>query len=125
MLDEQYCLRSGCDCDRVVVCFFNTKDYVSQGNSSMITVLYRTGKIDSVEPSEGFTQTPKELWLHFMEKYPDILNKFAKRHKQLAKLYSEYRRRTLPVATKKIETPGRNEPCPCGSGKKYKKCCIQ
>jgi SWIM/SEC-C metal-binding protein len=19
--------------------------------------------------------------------------------------------------------PGRNEPCPCGSGKKYKKCC--
>lgn len=25
------------------------------------------------------------------------------------------------------ETPkiGRNEPCPCGSGKKYKKCCLQ
>jgi len=21
-------------------------------------------------------------------------------------------------------TTGRNEPCPCGSGKKYKKCCI-
>lgn len=20
---------------------------------------------------------------------------------------------------------GRNEPCPCGSGKKYKKCCIK
>ena len=20
---------------------------------------------------------------------------------------------------------GRNEPCPCGSGKKYKKCCMQ
>jgi len=20
---------------------------------------------------------------------------------------------------------GRNDPCPCGSGKKYKKCCIQ
>lgn len=23
-----------------------------------------------------------------------------------------------------IETVGRNEPCPCGSGKKYKKCCL-
>jgi hypothetical protein len=22
----------------------------------------------------------------------------------------------------KSESPGRNEPCPCGSGKKYKKC---
>lgn len=24
----------------------------------------------------------------------------------------------------KVATPGRNEPCTCGSGKKYKKCCI-
>jgi uncharacterized protein len=23
----------------------------------------------------------------------------------------------------KAPTPGRNDPCPCGSGKKYKKCC--
>ncbi len=23
-----------------------------------------------------------------------------------------------------IKTPGRNDPCPCGSGKKYKKCCY-
>ena len=22
------------------------------------------------------------------------------------------------------KTPGRNDPCPCGSGKKYKKCCA-
>jgi tetratricopeptide (TPR) repeat protein len=30
-----------------------------------------------------------------------------------------------PVATVRRETPkvGRNDPCPCGSGKKYKKCC--
>jgi len=26
----------------------------------------------------------------------------------------------LPVQSEKF---GRNEPCPCGSGKKYKKCC--
>jgi uncharacterized protein len=25
--------------------------------------------------------------------------------------------------TRRVEkTPGRNDPCPCGSGKKYKKC---
>ena len=24
---------------------------------------------------------------------------------------------------KKAKKPGRNDPCPCGSGKKYKKCC--
>ena len=28
--------------------------------------------------------------------------------------------RTSSASTKKV---GRNDPCPCGSGKKYKKCC--
>jgi uncharacterized protein YecA (UPF0149 family) len=28
-----------------------------------------------------------------------------------------------PVISEK--PPGRNEPCPCGSGKKYKRCCMQ
>jgi uncharacterized protein YecA (UPF0149 family) len=28
-----------------------------------------------------------------------------------------------PVETRRVEeTVGRNDPCPCGSGKKYKKC---
>ncbi|MNM27760.1 hypothetical protein D3C81_382580 [compost metagenome] len=34
-------------------------------------------------------------------------------------------RRKAPVQTLKREEPkvGRNDDCPCGSGKKYKKCC--
>jgi preprotein translocase subunit SecA len=28
-----------------------------------------------------------------------------------------------PGAAKKIKV-GRNDPCPCGSGQKYKKCCL-
>jgi hypothetical protein len=30
---------------------------------------------------------------------------------------------TYRVPAKKQPTPGRNDPCPCGSGKKYKFCC--
>ena len=31
-----------------------------------------------------------------------------------------------PIKTKMAEKKvGRNEPCPCGSGKKYKKCCCK
>ena len=30
---------------------------------------------------------------------------------------------SVPVSS--LPTAGRNEPCPCGSGKKYKKCCLQ
>ena len=28
-----------------------------------------------------------------------------------------------PQPKKSDKKPGRNDPCPCGSGKKYKKCC--
>ena len=37
--------------------------------------------------------------------------------KEIAKAYKKSR---TVVKEKKI---GRNEPCPCGSGKKYKHCC--
>ncbi|MDR0853016.1 MAG: SEC-C domain-containing protein [Clostridiales Family XIII bacterium] len=35
-------------------------------------------------------------------------------------IYNAYRRSKTVI---KEKTPGRNDPCPCGSGKKYKKCC--
>ena len=33
-------------------------------------------------------------------------------------------RNNIEVAKKKPRKLGRNEPCHCGSGKKYKKCCL-
>lgn len=35
-------------------------------------------------------------------------------------ILKEYKKSKIVV---KEKTPGRNEPCPCGSGKKYKHCC--
>jgi len=31
--------------------------------------------------------------------------------------------KSLQLPKKNTDKPGRNDPCPCGSGKKYKKCC--
>ena len=28
-----------------------------------------------------------------------------------------------PIEPRRVHKTGRNEPCPCGSGKKFKKCC--
>lgn len=36
-------------------------------------------------------------------------------------------KRTAAAGGKEVLVPGklgRNDPCPCGSGKKYKKCCL-
>lgn len=48
-----------------------------------------------------------------------------------AQLAAAYRNRPLPLALRlglreirpKLNV-GRNDPCPCGSGKKFKKCCA-
>ncbi len=42
----------------------------------------------------------------------------------VARLYSYFEgARKEPPPPVQVEKIGRNEPCPCGSGKKYKKCC--
>ncbi|PKK39831.1 Protein export cytoplasm protein SecA ATPase RNA helicase [Clostridiaceae bacterium JG1575] len=41
-------------------------------------------------------------------------------------IFSEEKRKELRIEykeSKMVHKVGRNEPCPCGSGKKYKKCC--
>ena len=51
------------------------------------------------------------------------MRKFIALHnmQQLAKLERD-KSKTSQTKSKKYKV-GRNDPCPCGSGKKYKKCC--
>jgi len=57
----------------------------------------------------------KAPWLYELTQWEDILSQ--EKRKEITK---EYRRSKIVVNDNKV---GRNEPCPCGSGKKYKKCC--
>ena len=53
------------------------------------------------------------------------VSKFANNTKQwLIKGYSPNELRISMESVEKLEKVGRNDPCPCGSGKKYKKCCA-
>ncbi|WP_117149521.1 SEC-C metal-binding domain-containing protein [Paraliobacillus zengyii] len=44
--------------------------------------------------------------------------------KQLKPLPTKEEKRSKVVDIRSYKKIGRNEPCPCGSGKKYKKCCL-
>lgn len=57
----------------------------------------------------------KADWLYEMPVWDNLLS--VERRKEL---YREQKKSGTIVKEKKI---GRNDPCPCGSGKKYKKCC--
>lgn len=54
-------------------------------------------------------------WLYELEEWDALLTQERRKD-----LYREQKSSTTVVKDKKV---GRNDPCPCGSGKKYKKCC--
>lgn len=56
----------------------------------------------------------KAPWLYELESWNGILTEEEK---------SELTREYKDSKTVRVQKIGRNEPCPCGSGKKYKKCC--
>ena len=70
---------------------------------ALIINIYRQMLVDGVDINDD-----KEV-KKWMKKHPEVLQGGQ----------------TVKVATVRNEGPkvGRNEPCPCGSGKKYKKCC--
>ena len=57
----------------------------------------------------------KAQWLYGMKEWENIFDKEKRRQ-----IKKEYNRSKIVV---KGEKTGRNDPCPCGSGLKYKKCC--
>jgi uncharacterized protein YecA (UPF0149 family) len=56
----------------------------------------------------------KAKWLYTLDEWDDILTE-----EERADIRKQWRSDKQAVSTK----IGRNSPCPCGSGKKYKKCC--
>ncbi len=57
----------------------------------------------------------KAEWLSTLDEWEDILSEKERQSLKTA-FYEEHRAKSQKLA-------GRNDPCPCGSGKKYKKCC--
>ena len=57
----------------------------------------------------------KAKWLYELKEWDDVLDK-----EKRTEITRAWRSDHQAVSNK---TVGRNEPCPCGSGKKYKNCC--
>ncbi len=79
--------------------------------------------IRSFAEGDSTSRTPEDLFAAFKAKYPGLMSTYAKRHQKLSALYEAYCRRHPARPTLTGTKVGRNEPCPCGSGKKFKRCC--
>ncbi|MCF7872755.1 MAG: preprotein translocase subunit SecA [Candidatus Omnitrophica bacterium] len=86
--------------------FFAFQEMISLVKEKVVDLIYKA-KIKSEQKREVFTEDQKNF-VH--SKYSPLGKKEPTKKKV----------KTPKVAGKKV---GRNDPCPCGSGKKYKKCC--
>lgn len=123
LADTFFCIQPTCTCTEARLAF-----YKMEGNHA-----YEAGSVrldlPSWRPLEYF---PDDLGQAALER---LLAAFQERHQRTGMLHDRRRRlremgptllaprRAVPVrAQARI---GRNDPCPCGSGKKYKRCCEQ
>jgi len=78
----------------------------------------RVGMIDLYKKIEGLAHSLDEEEKMALR---ETINLRLERHEKQP-LFNE-QGELLPAETAKADKVGRNDPCPCGSGKKYKKCC--
>ena len=89
-----------------------------------------------INPLEEYKQEGFEMFTNLIERIEDDVTRYIYlaeirqnlERKQVAKPIratsgkEEVKKQPIKRAAKKV---GRNDPCPCGSGKKYKQCCCE
>jgi hypothetical protein len=123
---ELYCVANGCTCGETVVRFAESKsrDVVLHLGAVRIS---GSGAVVVDPDQERDRARIAQLWTAFQHRHPRYRERFARRAATMQelgpKIVSAPAGRALQAPVTAAAKIGRNEPCPCGSGKKYKKCC--
>ncbi len=145
---DDYCVNPDCDCRQVVLQFLNRghergRVRVIKKRPPAIFYNYRERTYEPAQAPEGHKPSLQALLDELRDQNPAFEGEVRKRHKRLKALFRRALRKyeasadriqpvwepeSLPPVRPDPRTswqakPGRNDPCPCGSGRKYKKCC--
>jgi serine-type anaerobic sulfatase-maturating enzyme len=78
-----------------------------------------------------FCKSYKKFFEHAFSKLRSLVDNYPSNRSKIAAMLIDRINRfkpasanNKPAADASGKKPGRNDPCPCGSGKKYKKCCL-
>lgn len=120
---DMYCPDPDCACGEAGVSFLG-----EDGDVGMVRVELESGKV-KFEPKASHESLLQTLWRSFHQRHHGIAH-LKQRDIEMKKFGAEVlfaRPDTVqPVTVRREQSKvGRNESCPCGSGKKYKKCCLR
>jgi len=148
-LDDQYCLSSTCSCTHVALTcnVVNNDKAIEKADPLTLLFDYQKESYEIMDHGSENIALPKELVDEIL--LYDLGKIYKERHQKLRTIYNNFRKKSQeerqerqdhqerqeqghqypfnkpapqkPIVSQKI---ARNSPCPCGSGKKYKKCCL-
>jgi len=131
---DQYCTNPKCRCNYVVLVFYEYDPLsLSMDFCFAVRLQFKTGKyeVEEIKDDLGFKEL-KEVFEQFIQNLNTTNFKILKdRYKRMKKVQmiindsenSTMKHSNMPGNENRRKKVGRNDPCPCGSGKKYKKCC--
>jgi hypothetical protein len=111
---ESYCVAPGCDCGEVFVDF---SAVVPRGASHPGHVEFDGAEATLYPERARHRARLTELWAAYGKRHPEHRERFTRRRAIMHGLAGRI------VAVPFRPPVGRNAVCPCGSGKKFKKCC--
>jgi hypothetical protein len=126
LFDDQYCVNPGCKCQEAVISFVSESSFsVSDHGNDLIRIsiryAYDLGEITAELTPEISWPVRKDLLRKLRVGQPNLNRVLAERHILLRRLFQHaITRNTTRRGSKSV---GRNDLCPCGSGRKYKRCC--
>jgi hypothetical protein len=141
IVDDQHCVQPRCRCTDCALSFFPLPDesvdpdtaYDRRALQKLLDhevaiwddLRRRSWKMD--QPSALSRPATRPLVRALEQARPDLTSFLAFRRKQLRQLYAQWlakHQQYDPPSTRQVAVKiGRNDPCPCGSGRKYKRCC--
>jgi len=123
---DQYCLLPKCSCTDTNLDIISIDKLGKKGKELCFVALnYRKKRWKLVDDS-SFSISLETVRTAIEEQLPDLYKQMHKRHIKLKAIYAYCKKKNYaPKQELQLPKVGRNDPCPCGSGKKYKKCCLR
>ncbi len=121
-LEDYYCLVAGCPCATVTMAVTALDDDHGAHRELGPVTLDLDETPTKPEGNPEAVRIVKALLVD-----SDLRDRLDSRHQQcrrIAPAVAQTLGGSPPAATLRRAKVGRNAPCPCGSGKKYKKCCL-
>ncbi len=116
---DLYCVAPGCTCGEVIV---DVATVMPRGGPPLGHVVVERSGAARLEPRGNGRERLEQVWTAFQKRHPSYRARLARRGAAMKEIAA----RIVPGAPPRAEAKpkiGRNDACPCGSGKKYKKCC--